>query len=57
MIRYGAQRARLNYGLGVSGLRGPEPKCKSINQSVNKDVAGNGSHARVMSDEQVIAGS
>jgi len=33
MIRYGAQRACPNQGLGASGLRGPEPKCKSINQS------------------------
>ena len=33
MIRYGVQRAHLNYGLGASGLRGPKPKCKSINQS------------------------
>jgi len=28
MIRYGAQRA-CSKGLGASGLRGPEPKCKS----------------------------
>ena len=27
MIRYGAQRARPNQGLGASGLKGPEPKC------------------------------
>ena len=30
MIRYGAQRARPNQGLGASGLRDTEPKCKSI---------------------------
>jgi len=29
MIRYGEQRARLNQGLGASGLRGPEPKSRS----------------------------
>jgi len=34
MIRYGAQRARPNQGLGALELRGPEPKCKSINQSI-----------------------
>ena len=34
MIRYGAQRARSNQGLGASGLRGPEPKCKSIYLSI-----------------------
>jgi len=28
--RDGAQRARSNQGLGASGLKGPEPKCKSI---------------------------
>jgi len=26
----------LNQGLGASGLRGPQPKCKSINQSINQ---------------------
>jgi len=31
IIRYGAQRVDSNQGLGASGLRGPEPKCKSIN--------------------------
>jgi len=33
MIRYGAQRTRPNQGLGASELRGPEPKCKSINHT------------------------
>ena len=32
-IRYGAQRARSIQGLGASALRGPEPRCKSIDQS------------------------
>jgi len=34
MIRYEAQWARPNQALVASGLRGPEPKCKSICLSV-----------------------
>jgi len=38
MIWYGAQRARLNQGLGASGLRGPEPKSKYIYLSIYLSV-------------------
>jgi len=38
MIRYGAQRVRPNQGLGASGLRDPEPKCKSIYLSINQSI-------------------
>jgi len=34
MIRYGVQRARPNQGQSASGLRGPEPKCKSFYLSI-----------------------
>jgi len=29
----------LNQGLGASGMKGPEPKCKSINQSPDQDIS------------------
>ena len=38
MIRNGAQGARSIQGRGEIGLRGPEPKCKSINQSINQSI-------------------
>jgi len=37
MIRYGAQSARPIQGLGASGLRGPEPKCRSLYISMLKN--------------------
>jgi len=37
-IRNGSQKACSVQGLGASGLRGPEPRCKWINQSINQSL-------------------